>query len=495
LPFAIRPNGAMSPSTFSAMSAVQRAEGVLDGDTFVSLSGLASDSPLVVGSGLLGGQPVLVAFTDGHVHGGTIGVRVSGILARLAETVVTGLVRGRRPASLIIGFDTGGVRVEEGPLGLAAASAVGVALARLTLQGVRLAAVISGPRGCFGAPAVMAALPDRVIMTEGAHWGLTGPKLFGDVTVGVQHPAPPYCEPSSEEEALAATSTANRLENGDVHRVVADTAAAVRAALAEFISEVRAGWAAKSLEERLTESAAATAVLQARLQADPSRRPAQSKAVEKARRRDLLRYSFRGQWQPTETIQRRGLVQAALGMLANHPALALIVGPEQGHGSGVGIEEATIVTNMLACAARQHGTPPAAILTFLFCQGHAVDCAQERFGLPRALAECLRAMVAARLLGHPIVSILGGGTYGAAYLALAAPSHRILAMRGTSVAPMAPEVLRAFEALRGHKATQRGGAQLAELIPDVRIVEGVIRLPRVLREELTKLLESAPQGT
>jgi hypothetical protein len=113
--------------------------------------------------------------------------------------------------------------------------------------------------------------------------------------------------------------------------------------------------------------------------------------------------------------------------------------------------------------------------------------AQERSGLPRALAECLRAMVAARLLGHPIVSVLGGGTYGAAYLALAAPSHRILAMQGTAVAPMAPEVLRAFEALRGHRATQPGGAQLAELIPDIRMVESAIRLPRVLREELERV--------
>ena len=124
---------------------------------------------------------------------------------------------------------------------------------------------------------------------------------------------------------------------------------------------------------------------------------------------------------------------------------------------------------------------------FLFCQGHAVDLVQERFGLPRALAECLRAMVAARLLGHPIISVLGGGTYGAAYLALAAPSHRILALRGTSVAPMAPHVLQAFQALRGFKSGQEAEMQLAELIPGIRMVESVIRLPRVLREELTEL--------
>ncbi|MBI3785327.1 MAG: hypothetical protein HY270_18195 [Deltaproteobacteria bacterium] len=119
-----------------------------------------------------------------------------------------------------------------------------------------------------------------------------------------------------------------------------------------------------------------------------------------------------------------------------------------------------------------------------------IDLAQERFGLPRALAECLRSMVGARLLGHPIVSVLGGGTYGAAYLSLAAPSHRILALRGTSVAPMAPQVLQAFQALRGQKSGQEAQAQVAELIPDIRIVESVIRLPRALREELLGLLET-----
>jgi hypothetical protein len=86
---------------------------------------------------------------------------------------------------------------------------------------------------------------------------------------------------------------------------------------------------------------------------------------------------------------------------------------------------------------------------------------------------------------------VGGGTYGAAYLALAAPSHRVLAMRGTSIAPMAPDVLRAFQSLRGKKAGQEPEAQLAELIPEIRIVESVIRLPRVLREEIFTLLDGA----
>lgn len=462
------------------MSAVQRAESLLDAGSFLPLTGVTADAAFVVGSGTLARAPVLTALSDGHVRGGTIGVREASILARLAEIAVKRGERGHRPVALIIGFDTGGVRVEEGPMALAATSAVGVALARLTLLGVRVAAVISGPRGCFGAPAVMAALPERIIMTEDAHWGLTGPKLLGGVLDG----------PPPEQEGLIATSADTRLGNGDVHAVVPDAADAVRAQLYAFVEDVAAHRDLPTLQQRIAASADLTAALCNRFHGSV---PSVQLDAGKPRRRDLLRYSFRGEWKPTGPIQRRGLIHAALGMLGGRSALGFIIAPEQVRGGGVGIEEAAVICDMVRLAARPAAAGPtdgerAAILTFLFCQGHAVDLAQERFGLHRALAECLRALAAARLLGHPIVSILGGGTYGAAYLALAAPSHRILAMRGTSVAPMAPQVLRAFQALRGLKAGQEAEAQLAELIPDIRIVESVIRLPRVLREELTTLL-------
>ncbi len=462
-------------TTFSSLSAAERAAAVLDGGTFAPLTTLRSGDSLAAGSGRLRGDPALVAFMDGHIRGGTLGVREARILAGLLENTISIPASEQRPAAVIVGFDTGGVRVEEGPIALAAASGVAVCLARLTLMGIPVAAVISGPRGCFGAPAVMAALPDRILITENAHWGLTGPKLLGGVLDG----------PAPERAALQATSAATKVRNGDAHAVVADRAAAIRAELHSFVRAAR-GRAASALPQRIIASAAITADLQRRLQKSATTQiPPQGR-----RRRDLLQYSFRGQWKPTGPIQRRGLIHAALGTLGGRPALGFIIGPEQQRGAGVGIDEAAVVTDMIRIALPSPGAARAAVLTFLFCQGHAVDFAQERFGLPRALAECLRAMVAARLLGHPIVTVLGGGTYGAAYLALAAPSHRILAMRGTSVAPMAPEVLRAFQALRGVKRGHETEAQLADLIPDVRIVESVIRLPSVLREELLSLVEN-----
>src|SRR5437667_5475754 len=94
-----------APPTFSALSGVQRAEHVLDAGTFIPLTSVTPEALFVMGSGLITSRPVLLALIDGHVRGGTIGLRESGMLARLADMALSGSVRGQRPAALIIGFD------------------------------------------------------------------------------------------------------------------------------------------------------------------------------------------------------------------------------------------------------------------------------------------------------------------------------------------------------------------------------------------------------
>ncbi len=458
----------MAEASYSTLSARERAGAILDPGSFQPLADVAADIPFAIGHGTLDGRAVVVALSDGHQRGGTFGVAEADVLDAVLESA---LPEGADPAAapgVILGFDTGGVRVEEGPVALAAVSAVGVALAQLVARGLRVASVVSGPRGCFGAPSVMASLPQTVVMTENAHWGLTGPKLIERVRA-VDAPA---------ASQFVATAASTRLENGEADVVVADTAAYVRAAPGEHL--VSPAPQARQAAAVVAESHATCAAILERVRTSPAFVPHTAK---RRRRRDLLRYSFRGEWEPRGDIRRGGLLQAALGTLAGRPALSLLVGPEQGSGLGVGIEEAALTTSMLDAALALDG-PPAAVLSFVFCQGHVVDFTQERFGLHRALAECLRALAVARLHGHPIVSTLGGGTYGAAYLAFAAPSQRVLAMQGTSVAPMAPDVLEAFQDLRGRKAGHDPRHHLAELIPAVRTVESVIRLPRVLRAEL-----------
>lgn len=462
-----------APFHFATLSAAERACALSDPDSFAPRPGFPQDGPLTVGTGRIADREVVLALVDGQVRGGTLGVRESTLLDVALGEIAADQDAGRRGTPLVLGLDTGGVRVEEGPGALAAVSAVGVALARLVALGVPVATIISGPRGCFGAPSVMAALPPTVIMAADARWGLTGPRLIEQIQ-------------GSGGPDSDATSAASRCENGDATIVTEPDAEAVRAALRSWIA-TRAVGAIATPAEIIQRSRDVCALLAERLHASPSFRPP---AVRAARPRDLLRYSFRGQWHPEQEARRTPLLHAAIGRIGDHPALSMIIGPEQADGVGVGIEEAALVTEMLAEVTARPG-PPALILSFVFCQGHVVDFTQERFGLPRALAECLRSLVAARMRGHSIVTTLGGGTYGAAYLAFAAPSHRVLALRGTSVAPMAPEVLRAFQELRGRKPGHDMAAQLAERIPTVRTVESVIRLPRVLRAEIEGLLGTA----
>jgi acetyl-CoA carboxylase beta subunit len=457
--------------SFSRLTAEQRAAAVTDAGTLSPLgTGASHGGALWIGKGKINRHPVLLAFTDGRHRGGSIGIEESQLLGRLTTAAK------QNGGPLIVCWDTGGVRVQEGTEALATASAAGVDLTRLALLGIPIAAIISEPRGCFGAPAVISATAHTTIMTAGAQIGMTGPKLLdsgGRI--------------ADEQLARTALSARHRVRAGHASGIVADDVGAVRAELVRFLSQRSVH---VTPQRALDASVQRTAFFLRRLRADRSESGAAEPAGTIGRQRDLLRYSFRGHWRPTGPTVRRGHVHAAWGELYDRPAMLIVVGPERSP-YGIGIEDAHTITEMIRFAVRQSGGVHAPILTFLFCRAHANDLHEERAGLHCALAECLKSYVTARLLGHPLLCTLGGGAYGAAYLALAAPSHRILGIRGTMVAPMAPRVLASFRRLRGIREDPETPPNLAHLIPHLRIVESVVRLPRVLHEELEAVRRSA----
>ncbi|MCX8071569.1 MAG: hypothetical protein N3C12_03825 [Candidatus Binatia bacterium] len=459
----------MRQKSFSSLCGADRAQALCDTGSLRTVWA-RQHSPLILATGRIFGKETLLALLDGHVRGGTLGVEEATALTQFLRGSLAAAEPSSEWTPLILGLDTGGVRVEEGPRALAATSAAGVLLAERSLRGGPTIAFISGPRGCFGAPAVMAALPDRLVMMEGTHWGLTGPKLFSAVD-----------PEATETEGLQTTSAAERRFQGDVSEVLPDNAQSLREALGRCCEELQ-GLARVPLVDRVQQAAEWLRERQRRWAAT-GERPAEPRR----RRRDLLRYSFRGQWRPTEAVAHGGLVQAAWGILEELPALGIIVGPAADERGGIGIVEATTIVEKLRTCAGIAPPAHAIVANFVFCQGHIVDLKQERFGLPKVLAECLRAYVATRLSGHTIFTVLGGGTYGAAYLSLAAPSHRIFAIRGTQLAPMAPAVLKAFRSIRGTSSAARGEQAVAEWIPEVTLVDSVIRLPRVLKAALEEL--------
>jgi acetyl-CoA carboxylase alpha subunit len=455
---------------FSALSASARAASLADPGTLRPIGDTSVKAGYWTGLARIAGRRVALAITDGHVQGGTLGVEEAKSLARLVAAAE------RNRAAVVVCWDTGGVRVHEGSPALAAASAVGVALTRLALLGVPVVSVVCGPRGCFGAPAVIAAASHALLATDDAHWGLTGPELL---ELGQQ----------SVEAALGrqATSAQERLASGLFDDVVPDTEVAVRDALARFLALTPPRRQTASILDACAEH---TEQLAARLAVERRALGLRAAPGVATRQRDFFRYSFRGRWQPSAPPERCGLVHTAWGLFDGRPMTGIIVGPERS-SRGIGIEEAGAVVRAVRLAVARGSRARAPIAIFLFCRGHANDLAEERAGLPAALAECLRSLVLARLVGHPIVCVLGGGAYGAAFLALAAPSHRIVAMRGTSVAPMSPRVLAAFKRLRGIRESAETPQDLAKLIPEIRILESVVRLPAALGEEIDRARQTA----
>jgi hypothetical protein len=56
---------------------------------------------------------------------------------------------------------------------------------------------------------------------------------------------------------------------------------------------------------------------------------------------------------------------------------------------------------------------------------------------------------------------------------------------------MAPRVLAAFQRLRGIRHDEHTPEDLSRHVPEIRIVESVVRLPRVLGEELQAARDAA----
>lgn len=440
--------GERSPS-FSSLSAAERARALADAGT---LRPWRQRLPrgLWLGSGTLAGRKVVFAMTDGHERGGTLGFEEGRALGRFVSEADA--------EAIVVGWDTGGVRVQEGPLALAATSAFGVKLTEFSLRRGPVLAVVSGPRGCFGAPAVLAGAADYVVLAGDAQWGLTGPKMLGGVN--------PEGAVSARARKRAALAEA----------LVEDRAPSVRSALEELLGR---SWSPPPPLAVLEKSSVTTERLLRRLRR--SKGPRSTGSLEAGRERDLLRHSFRGQWEPSGPSVRRPEAHAVWGKLGGRPCLGLLIGPAKNREE-LGVEATWVATRMLRLAAREGdaGSERAPVVTSLFCRSHASTADEERAGLPVALGSVLRSYCALRVLGHPLLCILGGGVYGAAYLCFAAPSHRIVALRGTTVAPMAPRLLEAFEKLRRLGPRRRAETDL----PGVRIVDHPVRLPRILAEEL-----------
>lgn len=189
----------LAKQSFIELSARERAKALLDENSFRELldpfAGMMSpwlpkqnivpqaDDGVVVAKGTLEQKPVVIISIEGIFQGGSLGevggAKIAGALELAAEDNRKGI-----PTAAILLLETGGVRLQEANLGLAAIAEIQAAIVALR-QYQPVVAVIAGSVGCFGGMSIAAALCSYLIMTQEGRLGLNGPQVI-EQEAGVQ---------------------------------------------------------------------------------------------------------------------------------------------------------------------------------------------------------------------------------------------------------------------------------------------------------------------
>jgi len=135
-----------------------------------------SDDGIVVAKGMIAGQPAVVLAIEGAFQGGSLG-EVGG--AKIAGALELAAADNRKgiPTRAVILFETGGVRLQEANLGLAAIAEIHSAIVDLRRY-QPVIGVIAGTVGCFGGMSIAAGLCSYLVVTREARLGLNGPQVI-----------------------------------------------------------------------------------------------------------------------------------------------------------------------------------------------------------------------------------------------------------------------------------------------------------------------------
>jgi malonate decarboxylase beta subunit len=182
----------LARESFIELTARERARALLDAGTFRELLGpferlkspwlplqgivAQADDGVVIARGRLDGHEAVVASIEGAYQGGSIGEVSGAKIAGALELALRDAERGR-PVRPVLLLETGGVRLQEANLGLAAIAEVHAAIVALRRH-VPVVAVVAGVVGCFGGMSLAAALCSHLIVTRQARLGMNGPEVI-----------------------------------------------------------------------------------------------------------------------------------------------------------------------------------------------------------------------------------------------------------------------------------------------------------------------------
>ncbi|WP_200551403.1 biotin-independent malonate decarboxylase subunit beta [Kosakonia sp. LAM2021] len=231
--------------SFIELKARQRAQALLDDGSYRELldpfEGIISpwlgpqgivpqaDDGMVVAKGTINGQPAVVVAIEGAFQGGSMG-EVSGAKMAAALELAAEDNRNGIPTQAVLCLETGGVRLQEANLGLAAIADIHAAIIDLRRY-TPVIGIVAGTVGCFGGMSIAAALCSYLIVTREARLGLNGPQVI-EQEAGIE-------EYDSRDRPFIWSMTGGevRYRSGLVDALVGDGINAVKQAMNEAIAK------------------------------------------------------------------------------------------------------------------------------------------------------------------------------------------------------------------------------------------------------------------
>jgi len=231
--------------SFVELGARQRARVLLDEGSFRELldpfdrvtspwlpkQGIVTqaDDGVVVAKGTIDGQPAVIAAIEGAFQGGSMGevggAKIAGALELAAEDNRNGI-----PTRAVLLLETGGVRLQEANLGLAAIAEIQAAIVELR-EYQPVIGVIAGSVGCFGGMGIAAGLCSYLVLTREARLGLNGPQVI-EQEAGIEE-----YDSANRPFIWSLTGGEQRHASGLADSYVADDSDAIRSELHKLFAQ------------------------------------------------------------------------------------------------------------------------------------------------------------------------------------------------------------------------------------------------------------------
>ncbi|MCA1219838.1 biotin-independent malonate decarboxylase subunit beta [Streptomyces sp. 8L] len=482
----------LTRSSFLELDALGRAKALLDDGEAKVLCGpfdrlespwLAdqditpqADDGLVVARGAIGGHAAVVISIDQAFQGGGAG-EVSGAKFSQALRLAADESENGDPVAAVLLLETGGVRLQEANLGLNAVAEICSELLRLRPL-APVIGVTAGKVGCFGGVAIAMGLCTRVIVTPEGRIGLNGASVIE------QEGGPQEFDSSDRTLIWAIDGGEQRRRTGLADTLVTDDAVELRQAVSAAID-------AGVLPEGEHRSQK-TDVLQARIDTiDPADAPQPAQlpgmwgdtftnpSAPKANRRGGAAEPFPGASKSSSRPSQRGrnwitglagpgrvkeIIPSVLRAdTTDTTYLAVVPDPNnpfyRARQGQVGLTECAALAQTLRQIAAEDATAAQrrTIVAIVDLPSQAYGRNEEMFGLHQAIACAVDAADAARIAGHPLVTLVVGQALSGGFLTHGLQASRLLALDDPGVQ------IQAMHKQAAAHITQRTVAELDEL--------------------------------